>query len=256
MQLAELQRAFLSALWESDTAVPAGLVVAGGISVDDRLDIHRRNIFELLIDVVGAAYPVARSLVGDAAFRLAAERFVHATPPRMPQLSSYGAGFAAHLATIPGFDEMPYVADVARLEWARNEAYFAADLEPVPMGAFQTIPPAAYPDLLLQLHPSAALLASPFPVQRIWAARQRAPSDLPRVDRLPGSSYLLVVRPRLEVETYELDRGDYHLLGAIGSGSTVAQATDIARLADPAMDLTQALARALIRGIFSGFTPP
>ena len=63
---------------------------------------------------------------------------------------------------------LPYLPDVARLEWLRHAAYHAADAEPMQAGALGGAPPEQAGNILLRLHPSAGRLSSDYPVVSIW----------------------------------------------------------------------------------------
>ena len=60
--------------------------------------------------------------------------FVREQPPRSPLLAIYGDEFADFIAAFEPARELPYLADVARLEAARTRAYHAADATPLDAG--------------------------------------------------------------------------------------------------------------------------
>ena len=56
--------------------------------------------------------------------------------------------------------ELPYLADVARLEAARTRAYHAADAIPLEAEALHALSPQMLPDLRFTLHPACEIVAS------------------------------------------------------------------------------------------------
>ena len=89
--------------------------------------------------------------------------------------------------------DLPYLADVARLDWALNLAFHAPA-----GGRLARRGPGGHatdrlPSLPLALAPATALIGSPYPLDRIWTASQPgAPAD--PVDLDGGGAHLLVLR--------------------------------------------------------------
>jgi hypothetical protein len=137
---------------------------------------------------------------------------------------------------------------VARLELARGRAYHAADAAPVPTEALQT------PDLetlLLVLHPSVVLFASPHPAVRIWQAHQDGARPSGPMD--PGPDHALVARdPGFAVLVAQIDAGTHAVLAALAEGQQLGQA---ATLADPTAALTLLVRHGLIAATHRGETP-
>jgi hypothetical protein len=240
-----------SVLAGDDGALPAA-IVPGGITAADRLAIHRNNTFVSLIEALGATFPVIGWLVGDDYFRAATTAYIRVHPPSMPQLSTYGDGFADFLAEFDSDDDTPYLPDVARLEWAHTEAYFAPQATPLAGQDFAAVPPHAYATLRLALHPTARLVASPYPVLRIWEAH-RAPTVSP-VDLATGGEHVLVLRPGQEVRLRAITAGNHALLKALSAGADLTAAAAAADACEPDFTLEAALADHLIEGTFGSFS--
>jgi len=150
--LAELQREFAREL------------LAGG----PRLRVHRETTLAALAGALAATYPVCARLVGDEFFRAAARRFAREVPSRSPDLCDYGAELADWLAAFEPAQALPYLPDVARLEWALHRARHALS-EPV-------------------------RLVSPWPIDRIWRTNQPEFEGDDRVSLDRGGVTLVVER--------------------------------------------------------------
>lgn len=210
-----------------------------------RRAIYQGNVMNALAGVLAAAYPVCRAHVGATRFDAAARAFVRATPPRIPQLSAYGDGFAAFLDQAPNWQDMPYIGDVARLEWARVEAYFSADAEPLAPARLATIAEHRYPALRFTLHPTTRLVAARYPVSRVWAAPGES------FGMAPADQRLLVVRPHHDVTHAVLSKGDGTLIRALADGEPLERAAERALRDEPGLDLQAVLAAHLQRGTFA-----
>jgi hypothetical protein len=205
-----------------------------------------------------ASLPAVYRVLGDHDFRIAAARHIRRHPPAMPQLLAYGDAFPDLLDSYEPARRRGFVADLARLEWARQEALFAPDAEALAPVALQAVPVEAYAGLRFALHPTARLIASDWPVQSLWdAAHAPEEGSATAAETLTGGpESVLVLRPQHGVEAYRLTPGDLALLSAFRADHTLAEAADAAAAAEPAFDLQQALLGHLTRGSFSAFALP
>lgn len=238
--LAEIQARFHAAVLSQDDT-PVRDFVRGGIGV------YRNTVQASLIDVLAAAFPVTQRIVGADFFHTLAGRFVVTAPPRVPQLSLYGDGFADFIAHEDVGRQLPYLADTSRLEWARGESYFAADALALDAARLAALGPDDIEHIVLTLHPATRLISSTFPIYRIWEVNQPAVTQVPRVDMTVGQ-WALVSRRGHHVVTREIVKADAAFLSAIIAGKTLAAAT--AAITDARFDLQQALRDHFINGTF------
>jgi len=236
--LAEQQREFLAAIF--DAAAPREPAVA----------IYRRNVLGAAHGALAAAYPVVRRLVGEAFFREAAERFARAVPSERGDLHAFGAAFERFLGQYPHARALPYLPDVARLEWAVHESYHAADGAPFDFAALAAVPAERLGGVRLRLHPAARLVASPHPILALWEANQRDRDGVP--DREAGPDFVLVRRVGYSVRPIALAQPDWSMLAALAGGATLDAAwAAMGRQAD--QSLGPALARHAADGVIGGF---
>ncbi|HKY94748.1 MAG TPA: DNA-binding domain-containing protein [Kiloniellales bacterium] len=246
--LRELQRGFAQALLDTGAPLPLGLV-SDRLSAADRIGVYRNNVVASLVDVLAAAFPMTMHAAGAENFRFAASLFVRAHPPRQARLLAYGAEFPAWLGRFRPAQDRPWLGELARLEWARNEALFAADAEPVKVEALAGLAAEAIPTLRFTLLPSARLIDSDWPVHALWQQAQ----DGGRIADPPErrAQQVLVLRPGLSVKQLPLEPGDAALLEALHAGETFATAAEAALAAEAQCDLQQLLLGHLVRGTFA-----
>ncbi|MEM6905594.1 MAG: DNA-binding domain-containing protein [Pseudomonadota bacterium] len=198
--------------------LPAPEAVADG----RRFAVYRNNVAVGLIDAIAATYPAVLALVGEDFFRAAAREFVFQHPPTSPILIEYGGAFPAWIAAFPPAASVPYLGDVARLEWAWNRAYNAADADPVAPEQVAALAPEVLASSRVTFHPSFALLTSAFPVISLWAqATERVPpSDL---DLSVGEEGL-IVRPADMVDVRAISPAMAGFLGRLLASETIGEA--------------------------------
>jgi hypothetical protein len=239
--LREVQTAFRDVLLGGDAAPALDSIAGDGLAVAARLAIYRHHVGATLTDVLRATFPVVCRLVDERFFGYAADRFIAAFPPEGPCLHEYGERFPAFLASFPPCRALVYLPDVARLEWAMCRAEHADDADHLDPRALAGIEPSAWPRLRFALHPSITLLASPWPVDRIWRANQPGADPETLVDLDAGGVRLELRRRDDDVVFRALDRGAYALRRVLHEGRTLAAAADAALAEDRGFGLAAAL---------------
>lgn len=231
---------------------PAGrldeAVVSDRIAPAARLQIYRNHLFTTLIDALALTFPVVRRLVDERFFAYAAHRYIEASPPARPCLFEYGDSFPAFLADFPACQALPYLADVARLEWAINESFHAVDAPALDPQRLAAVLPEHFASLTLTLHPATRLIESSFPVDRIWQANQPDSMTVAPISLDAGPAQVLVLRRGLDVEWRSLDRPRFDFLKALAAGADLAGAV---AAAGEGLDLVGALTDLLADEVFS-----
>lgn len=210
-------------------ALPPGVTATAPDEAAARFAVYRNNVATSLIDALAATFPVIERLVGVDFFRAMARDFAQAHGPRSPVLIGWGADFPAYLAGFAPLAAYPYMADVARIEWARGRAYHAADATPLPPA--DLLAAVAHPErLYLRLHPSVQVLALDHPAVTIWAANQPTPQA--QAGRGPQTA-LIWRTVDFDVPVAAIDPGDAAMIRAIVSGANLLGAAETAALTDP-----------------------
>ena len=176
--LAAQQQAMLLALYlprqadaiETIAAHAHNTCAAGQKHLKRGLQAYRSNGQALAQRVLAAAYPVVAELLEDGNFGTLSSHFWQQHPPERGDMAQWGAGFAAFLLSLSDLmEEEPYIADVARVEWALHAA--ATQTDGVTDGAsFGLLEKMDSSGLTLVLAPGTRVLASAFPVVSIVQA--------------------------------------------------------------------------------------
>ncbi|MCV2881285.1 DUF2063 domain-containing protein [Actibacterium sp. XHP0104] len=211
------QADFTQAMLDAERAVPAGLSAPGGRPAGRRFDVYRNNVAVGLTEALETAFPVLRMLVGDEFFAAMAGVFLRAHPPETPVLMLYGAQMPAFLAGFPPVAHLPYLPDVARLEYALRVAYHAADAAPFSPEALNSLEPVALMQLRFRLAPAVQVIRSEYPVASIWQAHQVSPVKLPAAQ--PEDA--LITRPEFDPHVHLLPPGGAAFIEALGRGETL-----------------------------------
>lgn len=217
-------------------------VKPGKPSAAARFAVYKNNVLARLVESLQATYPVVERLVGLDFFRFAALTYIGEHPPRTASLLEFGEAFAGFLEDFGPAHTLPYLPDVARLEYLYLQAYHAAEAAILGERGFAVLDPLANPDARLILHPSVQLLRSTYPVSRIWEIN-RLPTEISETLSFPQETeYLLIIRPEATVEVRRIGNGAYALLKSLVSGGSVRDAIQFAYRLTPGSDPGSALA--------------
>lgn len=255
--LVEIQRGIAAAMISDDAAALAGLgIVAGTISPAARIAIYRSNVFGNYRKALATTFPAVRQLVGTAFFNSAADAYVRMHPSTRGDVNRYGDDLARFLAAYEPARTLAYLPDIARLEWAIDQAAIAADAPPFDLAALAALPEKMHAGLRFVLHPSAQLIESYYPILHIWQVNQAHFEGPAEVDLREGGDSLLVLRGECGVDLERLKPGEAALLAGLAAGETLALAADFATDAEPTFDLPTALRRHVANHVLAAFVAP
>jgi len=127
-----------------------------------------------------ATYPVIAQLLGAESFSALARDLWHNHPPRCGDLAQWGDALSGFLASNEQLAEVPYLADVAQVEWALHRAARASDAEP-DMASFARLSSEDPVTLTLLLAPGTAFIPSAWPVVSLVTAHTTGEPTLAEV---------------------------------------------------------------------------
>ncbi len=229
MLLNDMQRRFKEVILDHPDVVAnppddlQAIFEEGDIALSDRLKVYRNNIIGSLTDVMIASFPAIEKLVGSNFMEGMARSFILENPPAQGCLNSFGPGFAEFIETFEPAKDLPYLADVARLDIALNAAYYAKDDSTLTEGELASIAAEDLDGLYLKLRHSVQLLSSPYPIHDI---RDFALSDDQdgQLNIDSGGAFLMIYRPQLDTEIIILDEAEYVMLKALDNGNALGEA--------------------------------
>lgn len=247
--LLDLQRALAACLLDGRDSAP---IRGGKLPVLRRLEIYRHNVYSNLRGALKDIYPVVLSVVGEAFFHTAADACIAVYPSRGGDLNQFGGHWAAFLASYPHAASLPYLADVARLEWAWHQAFHASDAPPFDFARLADIPADEHGKLGFLLHPTVGLVRSEYPLLRIWQVNQAHYQGEMAVDWQVGGDFLIVRRDELNnVVIASIANAEFAFLDALSRHANLEDATASARAVDSAFDLPACLIRAVQSGLIA-----
>lgn len=254
--LRDVQKRFATSLMTGD--INAAAIIHGGkLSGARRIEVYRHNVFSNLRATLGDIFPVVKRIVGEAFFLHAADQFIRAIPSLSGDLNQFGSAWPAFLGDYPHAAELPYLADVARLEWAWHECFHAAEASPLELGRVAAVPLEAHEALMFQLHPAVRLLTSVFPILRIWQVNQESYTGEMQVDWTLDREFLLVRRNQalgVEVLIQSCAPGAHRFLSELQQQQDLVTAASAAIEADATFNMQGFLLEFVQCGVIVDFS--
>ncbi|MGL9621478.1 DNA-binding domain-containing protein [Bradyrhizobium sp. U531] len=240
--------AFAPALLDPARSTPAVVTGPNGKSANRRYDVYRNNVTVSLIDALAAIYPAVQRITGTEFFRAMARVHVRSHPPTSPLLFEYGHDFPEFIEAYDHAQDMPWLADVARIERAWLDAYHAADAAPLSPDRLSAVTPDRLAGLIFTPHPAARCLRSQYAAVTIFAAN-RDGAPVMRIDASTPED-ALITRPEFDVTVHRLPPGGAVFADGLITGLSLGEAAAAALDAAPEFDLAANLAGLIEAGAF------
>jgi hypothetical protein len=253
-ELLAIQQDLAGALLDADAAWRTQRWLAGDASlIEQRLAIYRANVAASTTKALVAAYPVCRQVVGETFFDGLARAYQQLVPSVSGDLADHGAEFGAFLSEFPHTQSLPYLPDLARLEWAVHRAYGAQDAQPWDKQRLARIALAQQSAIRFDWAAGTAIIDSSFPIARVWLIHQPDFEGEFSVD-WSVRERVLVSREGLRVVVSALGAGDAAFIAGSLAGGALGASAEMALAAEPGFDLGQLLGRLMQSNVFRGFT--
>ncbi len=199
--LRAMQTRFLTALRDGQDV----LQVAGqdvfleppGDTISARWTIYREGYLIRLAEAIQNDYPALARIVGPSAFAGLCRRYVAECPPSSHDIGRAGASLAGYLPADPVTTRLPFLPDLARLEWALAEAVVARDEAPLSWSDVEVLGAERVVDVPLLAMPGTAIIRSEWPLSDLWLAKDKEDGEIDIVVEGPPAT-LLVWRDGLD----------------------------------------------------------
>ena len=203
-----------------------------------RLSIYRNTVFASLHATLCAHYPSVARLVGDDCMQAIAQDYISAHPPSAPCMAEYGAHFADMIAVHPALAGLPYLPDMARLDWALVVCSRAAPWDDDDHGVQMPISP----DACLRWPSSLSVLRIDYPVDEIRSCLENGDdAQLAAIDMTPMVRHGVLWRGVHSTHLRLVPHGAGAFVRAAMAGADAAQACEAALEAAPDADIADIL---------------
>lgn len=256
LPLRELQSRFFLSLKEAKSVGcdPAVVQLIRGwdqLGPEERLNIYAGMYTARLLDALREDFPCVAATLRFERFSAIVHTYLTQYPSTHPSLRYIGRHFPEFLSTAAEeLKLLPFLADLARLEWTRLEMFDAPDAEPLQLAQLQTISPAEWPALRFRLIPACHILHSTWPIHEIWiaASESRSPPEC----RHPTETVIRVWRQDFTVYQASMDTIEQLALDRVRARESFATICATLESLLPAEEAARAVGSLLLRWIEDG----
>jgi Putative DNA-binding domain len=216
-------------------------------TLDRRLAVYLAGYRDRIVEALGNDYPAVRRVLGAGAFGSLAVRYARAFPSGSHDLGCVGQFLPSFLTGDVLEEGLPFLPDLARLEWALAEAFIAADETPLAWCDLVGEDPATIAQRPLRLKAGSAVVRSAWPVLALWQLRDQADDAIDvAVEGQPQT--VLVHRDGHEIRCLLADTAEADLVEAAAQGASLGD-VDAGRLTSALV--VEAFRRLVTAGVFA-----
>ena len=251
--LKQIQQDFASTMRQGGDASNDLLssIVETSLSPDARLNIHRNNYKFSLTDTVVNKFPKVEAFVGRDFLEQVARAYVANTTPTDSRFSEYGDDFSDFWAAFPHTQQLPYIADLIRLEWLVDKVQEEVHVDPVMEDVWVKLSATGQgDDVKVDFVPQYRILDSDYPLFSLWlAATGQIPAETVSID-YPGHT-LLIIGKSGQVNIAVLSKSENSFLAELKQGATFSQAMHETTLKlGQGFNLAEIIQQNALRGLF------
>jgi hypothetical protein len=250
--LAAQQAALIDALFDWPAQIAMKKIAVCVTDTGARgLKAYQTNGHALAERALRAAYPVVAQLVGEESFADLARALWHAHPPRSGDVARWGYALPRYVAASPQLQDEPYLADVAKVEWALHSCATAANGDPADASSLALLTNLDPQDVFLRLAPGCFTLQSAWPVASILCAHLEQTPSMQEVAVLlqnRAAQGAVVWRQGLRSRVRLAQEGEVAFLSALTQGQALGPAVDATPEFDFGVWFPQAFQTALVLG--------
>ncbi len=200
------------------------LIPCGTLSPSQQISIYQSNAFAAKQAVLRTTYPVCEQILGTHYFKQLSLEYIRKHPSLNFDLNVYGESMPVFLSSLcqlrKELAELPYMRDLAHLEWHYHRLYFVANPPAFNFSHFAEITAYDYQYTRFKLAGDCFFMSSEFPLFSIWQSH---------INQQPLSSVnaqhenLCIFRQSGMMNMALIDNAVMHAIQAIKAGHSLQQ---------------------------------
>lgn len=220
MRLDKLQSDFAKHLLHESVDIDA-LNIGGPFPPEQLLSLYRNNFYISFREYLTACFPSVSALVGDAFFEQLTKAFTKDKPLESGSIEYYGEQFANYIETCEQTQELGYLSDIARFDWAVDRAKSIIEFSEFPFAELSELTEQQQLAATFILQDNTLLIDSAFPVFDIWQGVQTG--NLEGVDMQESQQVVICPSAEHGVQYQVLNSSQFDFLAAVAEGVALQQ---------------------------------
>jgi putative DNA-binding protein len=238
-----------------EAAVPSWLIPAAETGLE-RLQVYAGGYPVRVQEALAETYPAVAHLVGDGAFAALARRFAAAVPLHSYNLNDAGLELPAFLRSDRLTADLPFLPDLALLEWHVARAFHAYEQAPLDPATLSGWGVDEWQHAAVRFQPAVAVVTSNWPIRELWECRE-TPLEAIDIDLRGRADRVLIQRAGFAVVCASVDEDEAGVLGALLAGETLGVAlASVGDREDGSADVSAWFARWMAGDMITGCELP
>ncbi len=238
-----------------DTAAPTLATLLTPSRTDTavtRLRVYADGYPARIQEVLAETFPAVAHVIGAAGLAGLTQRYIRTVTLRSYNINGAGAALPRVLGNDPLSQRLPFLPDLAELEWRIAVAFHARQHPPVDPAPLATWTLAEWKRVVLRFQPSVAIVCSRWPIRSIWECRE-TPIEQIDLDLRDRPQRVLVYRSGFQVHCELVDPQEAAVLANLLAGRSLGEVTRrLANAGDGGAVPAAAFARWMRAGIIVG----
>lgn len=226
--LRHLQQRMASLILHPDDLAPDEardlFTLPAGVIATERLHVYADGYPARIAESLAETFPAVTHVIGRGALFGLVQRYVRAHPPASYNLNHCGRALSAFLREDALSQELPFLPDLAELEWRVAEAFHAVTAAPVDPADLSAWSLDQWEHATLRFQTGTALVESAWPIRDIWAARD-TPIEAVDIDLQDRPDRVLVFRSGVEVHCRSVSEAEAAALAPLLAGRSLGEVT-------------------------------
>ena len=218
--LARLQQDLQRHVLHGDAAIADAVTGTAAVPAAIRLAVYSDAYRARLAEALEANMPHLREVLGADEFGAVARRYIDAHPSQYASIRWFGDRLAHELER--SHATQPWIAELARWEWALAASFDARDAATVGIDALASVAPGDWAELRLEFHPSVQVLTLQTNAQALFKAlSETQPAPQPTI--LENPQPWLLWRQDLKTQYRSLEPDETAALEVVRGGGSFGE---------------------------------
>ena len=192
-------------------------------SGQERLSVYAGGYLARMREALAEIYEAVHQVLGDAAFTQLTQAYVQHHPSQDYNLNFIGRHLPTFLMKASITSELPFLPDLATLEWLVCIAFHAFEQSPIDPTDLASLSLEDWACARLCFQPSVGVVASAWPIRDIWDVRKQ-PREHVNIPLLNRPQQVLVFRQGLQVRCELIEPAQSAVLQQLLAGRLLEQA--------------------------------
>ncbi len=256
--LNKLQTGFAADLQRASLHDLKNIILPGKFDSNELMQVYRNNYYISLTEALRSVYVSVDKLVGKGFFDFVAHGYIEAHPSRSGNLHELGGEFETYIGALEQAASVPYIADVAKLDWAWHRMFHAEDSNSLAIDVLVGYQHKDFGALCFQLVPACQILKMDYTVFGLWNHCREIPG-FESSDELSYENeqqFIMIYRSGLDVVVAMVSQAKALFIEKLREGMCLADVAELAMEVDTEFQLPDALQSLFVQEVVSGIELP